>query len=129
MEHSLTLDQLTPRGSASTIAFDYLEDTFGAGNAFPYSLVIEPPDGASLTIQCSALQPLMQHNEILGFALQTGDARGIMSEQFFVETSAVLEKIVNGFNRPDGTVLGVPFSCLHHDPIISTSKDMMRRML
>ena len=29
-----------------------------------------------------------------------------MSEQFFVETSAVLEKIVNGFNRPDGTVLG-----------------------
>lgn len=29
-----------------------------------------------------------------------------MSEQFFMETSALLEKIVNGFNRPHGTALG-----------------------
>ena len=36
---------MTPRGSTSTIAFDYLEDAFGAGNAFPYTVVIEPPEG------------------------------------------------------------------------------------
>lgn len=45
LEHSLELDQMTPRRSTATTAFDYLQDTFGAGNAFPYTLVIEPPEG------------------------------------------------------------------------------------
>ena len=39
--------------------------------------------------------------------LWTGDTDGIMSKQFFVETSDMLEKIVSGFNRPDGTILGM----------------------
>ena len=53
LEHSLKLDQMTPRGSKATIAFDYLEEAFGAGNAFPYTLVIESPEGARATIHLS----------------------------------------------------------------------------
>ena len=120
LEHSLKLDQMTPRGSKATIAFDYLEEAFGAGNAFPYTLVIESPEGARATIHLSDYLMRMTAHWLprdLTTALLTkictmlwiGDTHGIMSEQFFVETSDMLEKIVNGVNRPNGTVLGMSF--------------------
>ena len=67
--------QITPRGSPATVAFDFLQDTFGAGNAFAYTLVIEPPQGQT-----------------------------IMTEKFFVDTDAAIQKIVQGVGRPYGEV-------------------------
>ena len=72
---SIKLEQITPRGSPATIAFDFLQDTFGAGNAFAYTLVIEPPEGQT-----------------------------IMTEKFFVDTDAAIQKIVQGVGRPYGEV-------------------------
>ena len=42
MSYGIGMEQLTPRGSAATISMNYLKDKFGAGNAFAYTLVIEP---------------------------------------------------------------------------------------
>jgi hypothetical protein len=45
LAYAINLAQMTPRASPATLSFDYLQATFGAGNAFAYTLIIEPPDG------------------------------------------------------------------------------------
>jgi uncharacterized membrane protein YdfJ with MMPL/SSD domain len=49
--YSISLGQMTPRASPSTLAMDYLEEVFGAGTAFPYTLVIKPPEGQTIMSQ------------------------------------------------------------------------------
>lgn len=77
LSYAVELQQLTPRDSPATQSMDYLKEKFGAGNAFAYTLVIEPPEGQT-----------------------------VMSEQFFVQTNAAISKIVQGIGRPHGTELG-----------------------
>lgn len=77
LKYAISLNQMTPRNSVASQSFDYLQDTFGAGNAFAYTLIVLPPEGQT-----------------------------IMSEQFFAETSKVVAKIAQGENRPAGTNIG-----------------------
>ena len=62
-------------------AHRYLEDTFGAGNAFAYSLVIEAPEGET-----------------------------VMTQNFFVETDKLISRIVAGVDRPTTATSGHPLT-------------------